>query len=899
MHSDILALYHVRGSSYTLCTSCLHFLLFSGCPVYKASSKSLSLFEILQICLLQNVPNGRICDRLPRNVSEDAVFVLDLAKVNHCDLTADDHGIYGSHSSPSEKVAVSLSAERKILSCQTLRQGRVNADNEDISSARIYQVRRAYSWHQTNGLRRTVVKVQDGSEFMRYAILQYKVGKLNSTATPAPHGNSKKQSDPHYKTKPSIIEKIKTLGKVMTPKEIVANIQSDAGGAIGLQSPSDIPRDRRQVYNALQKVPGKLKCQNTGPKKTPELSKLVMMMRSSDFLKDVSLNKKIQGTGARVVPNTFAATELQLHWIRTFCNGQSPTSQVGIDMTYNVGPFYVTAMTFPHPMFVMKRDSHKHPTIFLGLMTSVTKKTEDYRYLATNLSKAKIATLTYGTDGEEALEKAFEDVFPIEGVAASRSSIHLRCFEHVKQDMKMKLTSLNVPEKQQKDIIKKIIGCEFDGRRVKGLVDSEDGEFDERYEEIKQELPQDFISWLNDTRGRIRPLLATLRKCMLKPVRVAAGLGNPPNQYDNQRSEAFNRTLKVEAKKAPVDQVMIHDVVDERIVQREKEELTKAIYGMGEYRLASEYKSLQLESTQWFQMTREQREDYRDKVLGLATPNRIRKPAVTIEEIKHNLPMPHHALKQIWEKAASIIDKYDVIPLENSFFCVPEEENVYKVCRPSKNIYSCHCSTYKENGQLCQHIVVVGDRQDNLDSYLQKIEKDHNKSFEMLFNEVSDNAGHKPGARKRRGKNNVEKTPIVRLAEEVDITVPRSARFSEYFHNDEPFFIGFIKDYKNAKSCESCHNDVPRLFLSVPFDILFVHKERYEYPEKDENGKVIGTVVTKRKLAKRYYCIRKQCVLKRHPYFWIGRIFTPEDVKRRLTESHLQFLKEVMAGYCP
>ena len=85
-------------------------------------------------------------------------------------------------------------------------------------------------------------------------------------------------------------------------------------------------------------------------------------------------------------------------------------------MTYNVGSFYLTTLTFPHPMIVYKRNETKHPTIFLGMMTSSSRDTIDYEYLASNLKKRSAQTLTYGTDGEAALEIGLENVYPIEGV---------------------------------------------------------------------------------------------------------------------------------------------------------------------------------------------------------------------------------------------------------------------------------------------------------------------------------------------------------------------------------------------------------------------------------------------------------------------------------------------------
>jgi hypothetical protein len=61
-----------------------------------------------------------------------------------------------------------------------------------------------------------------------------------------------------------------------------------------------------------------------------------------------------------------------------------------------------------------------------------------------------------------------EHVFPIEGVEPAMRSIKLRCFKHVKDNLKAKLIELAVTNK---DIIKDILGQESGGIRTEGLVD--------------------------------------------------------------------------------------------------------------------------------------------------------------------------------------------------------------------------------------------------------------------------------------------------------------------------------------------------------------------------------------------------------------------------------------------
>ena len=42
-----------------------------------------------------------------------------------------------------------------------------------------------------------------------------------------------------------------------------------------------------------------------------------------------------------------------------------------------------------------------------------------------------------------------------------------------------------------------------------------------------------------------------------------------------------------------VDQVALHELVEANMVDQQYEELSKALYGMGEYRLAHDFKYLQ------------------------------------------------------------------------------------------------------------------------------------------------------------------------------------------------------------------------------------------------------------------------------------------------------------------
>ena len=577
-------------------------LLFSGTingfPVYRNTTTGISSKQILDIRVNQEVPKERICSRVPTGVTESAVFVVDLEAVNYRDLTVDDNGVYGAHSSPSEEFQVFLDGQGKISAMTRIGRSNSKTERSLLSVFDHFTIRRQYSWsRQSKDFRRMIAKVEHEDKFLRLAVVQYTVKMTPKEAQlllSKPYGNSRSSSEPHVRTKPSVLEGIREMSHKGSAKQIISEIEKKAGGVVSVVSPSDIPRDRQQVYNQLRKVEGRKKARSTGPSKAPDITKLLSLQQAGKFVRDVSLGTRSKRDGEkRAAASTFAATDYTIGWIKRFCQfGSNPAAVAGIDMTYKLGPFYLTTVTLPNPMFVYKNNRNKHPTTLAAVMTSVSKEKRDYEYLARSLKSEGIESLMYGTDGECALESGFESVYPI--VNSPPSNTHLRCFDHAKGDIVMKLKELNVSETTRKNIQQEILGSEFGGKRVQGLVDCEnDAEFEQSYIIKESEWPQEFRQWMVTTKGRHRSMKATLQHCMLKPVRILAGLGNPPNKWDNQRTESINNVIKEAADNHVTDQATIHEILETQVIQQQENEYIKAIYNMGEYRLAVNFKSIQ------------------------------------------------------------------------------------------------------------------------------------------------------------------------------------------------------------------------------------------------------------------------------------------------------------------
>ena len=75
---------------------------------------------------------------------------------------------------------------------------------------------------------------------------------------------------------------------------------------------------------------------------------------------------------------------------------------------------------------------------------------------------------------------------------------------------------------------------------------------------------------------------------------------------DNQRTESLNNVIKKAAENQVTDQATIHEVLEAEVIQQQEQEYFKAIYGMGDYRLAPDFQAYSVTSFAWSQKTSEQ-----------------------------------------------------------------------------------------------------------------------------------------------------------------------------------------------------------------------------------------------------------------------------------------------------
>ena len=122
----------------------------NGFPVYKDTKTGIYSKEIMDICVGQNVPEEKICTRVPTGITESAVFVVDLEAVQFKDLTVDDNGVYGAHSSPSEHFQVSLDDQGKISGLNRIGRSDSETKGSLLDAYDHFVIRRQYSWSGNN-----------------------------------------------------------------------------------------------------------------------------------------------------------------------------------------------------------------------------------------------------------------------------------------------------------------------------------------------------------------------------------------------------------------------------------------------------------------------------------------------------------------------------------------------------------------------------------------------------------------------------------------------------------------------------------------------------------------------------------------------------------------------------
>ena len=411
-------------------------------PVLSRTRDGLSVLQLFTL-MIGSVPADRICCRKPTAVTYSSVFVVDLTCVRCIDdLRADDNGVWVHGGKPRKTYSVEFDGTGSEIVSVTP----VDADGQSISHVtNHFTLVRLYHWHKaTSEFQRRISYVIDSNgRTVQYAVMQYMFENgIDVPVITPPHGNAKKDLCSFRRTQKSTLTQIKEMP--YRPKSVVANLHEEAGGMLSARSASELPRNRRQVYNNHHKV-----ASSHGGGKVDPIFELVQQCKVDNIAGGRGFIRSVNFESG---PCCVLASDNQLQNVVRFCTNPRASSVFGIDPTFNLGKFYVTLTTFTYTQVVNKTTSLS-PTFLGPVFVHTEKNYESFFHFFSTLLKLESKfndIIAVGTDGEVAIVQALKANF-------HGDTVYLRCFIHMRDCIRRKLKEFLIPEQ---DIEQDIFGLQ-------------------------------------------------------------------------------------------------------------------------------------------------------------------------------------------------------------------------------------------------------------------------------------------------------------------------------------------------------------------------------------------------------------------------------------------------------
>ena len=304
------------------------------------------------------------------------------------------------------------------------------------------------------------------------------------------------------------------------------------------------------------------------------------------------------GQGVRAV----LPTKEQLADVVRFCSNPEEYGIFGIDVTYNIGDFYVTTTTYKHLSLIDKATGN-HPVFPGPMMVHTDEKQETLHYFASTTREVNsdIENILFvGSDRQRSIENGLAPQLPI--------AHFLVCKKHVEDNIKMKMAALGIQEKA--NYLIEIFG----DRTSRGLIDSESREeFESRLLQLKD-------VWENRPTGdefytNLVAHIAEDMKCkMILPIRRTAGLGD--KFFYNNSTESINSSLKSEVEQskhatAPGKPSKCSYgkfvSIAEGFANRYRCDVHGGVVGDGPYKLSQNYQRAAVTEDKWKNMTKKEK----------------------------------------------------------------------------------------------------------------------------------------------------------------------------------------------------------------------------------------------------------------------------------------------------
>ena len=340
--------------------------------------------------------------------------------------------------------------------------------------------------------------------------------------------------------------------------------------------------------------------------------------------------------------------------------------------------------------------------------------------------------------------------------------------------------------------------------RAQGLVDARDAkDFDRRLVGLKRKWDEIEISahptrdpffhaWFLSNKAEV------MKTTMIASVRTKAGLGSPPGRYTTNRNESINNVVQAFSDYGKSTWVDLNNKLYQLVVGQLKE-VERCIFHMGEYKFKPSYRHLEIDSSQWFLMTVEQRKKHVRKVFSAqsipfesgdehvslepgasssgATSSGQSSASTTRLSVKVEksgiTTIPAELLLSMWKKAERLLSTPNSIcaaPGMANARCVASDtgEKPHIVTQNTRGATICDdsCIGWKSQ-KICAHVLAVAESKGHLEDFLQqyRAKKTQPNYTAVVSHGIAKSVGSKPGSKAKR------KGPTGKQRPEVEVRV--------------------------------------------------------------------------------------------------------------------------------
>jgi hypothetical protein len=325
------------------------------------STENSFLVPLLMNCKQENPEI--ISTSVPYGVQQNACLVIDLDSLEaREDILSDDNGAWRQNGCRTKFFATSKNKDGKVMSLT-----RVGKEERGDIVVR----RRYYTCVSCPSYHKIIVTVEFGRDIVQWypiAFMQYRYDGKEVKFSVKAHGNRNEGDEkPYIRTKCST--KVKSLHHLQNngPKRALFKTMKDVGGVGKCESQGSLPRNSRQMHYLKKDANVELSVQSRDP-----LASVIELQKSflSGFVREITCND---------LPTVMLFTDQQIDNIVRFCclKKKGYVSELGVDLTFQLGPFYLLVTTFKNTILQVKGSGHS--PAFLGpMMICMTKDQQTY-----------------------------------------------------------------------------------------------------------------------------------------------------------------------------------------------------------------------------------------------------------------------------------------------------------------------------------------------------------------------------------------------------------------------------------------------------------------------------------------------------------------------------------------